>query len=269
MPYNNFVNKDQYSLARYFNKLKYETIAMHPYTATNYHRDKVYKRFGFEKLLFYNDFTYRDTVRNFVSDEAFYKEVIHQYEIRKNGDKKLFIFGITMQNHSGYQKFDGMEVSAEIGNLEGKISLDSYLSLMRISDEAIKTLIEYFEKTDEHVVILFFGDHNASFGTEINKQVYEESIDYECLAQYQTPFFIYDNKEKIDDYVDATSANFLSLELIKKSKLPYDRFHSFLKDVYDKYSAYNYHKRKERADGKLSFITFDNYMKIEEEYLKK
>ncbi|MBQ7743173.1 MAG: LTA synthase family protein [Lachnospiraceae bacterium] len=268
MPYNNFVKSDKYSLARYFKRLNYKTLAMHPYTATNYHRDEVYKRFGFDELLFYDDFTYKGTVRNFVSDEAFYKEVIYQYESRKDSDR-LFMFGITMQNHSGYQNFDDMEIEAEVSGKEGKESLDSYLSLMKISDTALKTLIDYFENEKEHVIILFFGDHNASFGTEINKMVYGDSLNYECNDQYQTPLFIYDNKIKMDSFIEATSANFLSLELLDKAKLPYDEFHKELKKVYDKYNVYNYHKRKSRVDGTLSYIPYDDYMKIEAEYLER
>lgn len=268
MPYNNFVKSDKYSLARYFKRLNYKTLAMHPYTATNYHRDEVYKRFGFDELLFYDDFTYKGTVRNFVSDEAFYKEVIYQYESRKDSDR-LFMFGITMQNHSGYQNFDGMEIEAEVSGKEGKESLDSYLSLMKISDTALKTLMDYFENEKEHVIILFFGDHNASFGTEINKMVYGDSLNYECNDQYQTPLFIYDNKVKMDSFIEATSANFLSLELLDKAKLPYDEFHKELKKVYDKYNVYNYHKRKSRVDGTLSYIPYDDYMKIEAEYLER
>lgn len=268
MPYNNFVKSDKYSLARYFKRLNYKTLAMHPYTATNYHRDEVYKRFGFDELLFYDDFTYKGTVRNFVSDEAFYKEVIYQYESRKDSDR-LFMFGITMQNHSGYQNFDGMEIEAKVSGKEGKESLDSYLSLMKISDTALKTLIDYFENEKEHVIILFFGDHNASFGTEINKMVYGDSLNYECNDQYQTPLFIYDNKVKMDSFIEATSANFLSLELLDKAKLPYDEFHKELKKVYDKYNVYNYHKRKSRVDGTLSYIPYDDYMKIEAEYLER
>lgn len=267
MPYNNFVKRDKYSIARYFKDLNYKTMAMHPYTATNYNRDKVYKRFGFDELVFYNEFKNKKCVRNYVSDESFYKEVIDRFENNKNLNKELFLFGITMQNHSGYKTFDGANVSVDLSTNSSKESIESYLSLMRISDSALKTLFDYFKNENEHVIILFFGDHNASFGNEINKLVFDNNIDYECTRQYMTPFFIYDNKKSNDRFIDGISANFLSLELLKSANLPFDALHKMLNDIYNQYPIYNYHKRKSIADNKLSKIPVDKYFMLERNYL--
>lgn len=268
MPYNNFVKRDKYSIARYFNNLGYKTVAMHPYTATNYHRDKVYKRFGFDELLFFEEFKNKQYVRNFVSDRSMYEEIIRKFRsIRANG-QKLFLFGITMQNHSGYKNFAGAEVLSHMTNYRERESVDAYLSLMKISDEAIELLINYFDSIEDHVIILFFGDHNASFGSEINKIVYEQELSYECSNAYMTPFFIYDNKNRKDEYIDAISANFLSIELLKKANLPFDILHDMLNEQYSEYSVYNYHKAMKRDDNKLYDIPYDKFMRLEKEYLK-
>ena len=268
MPYNNFVKRDKYSLARFFKNIGYKTVAMHPYTATNYHRDKVYKRFGFDELRFFDEFKNKDTVRNFVSDESFYREVIDRYNDAIKLDEKMFLFGITMQNHSGYKYFDGAEVSSELSVDADKESLDSYLSLMKISDTALKTLIDYFKSVKEHVIILFFGDHNASFGSKINELVYDDSTFYECTNAYETPFFIYDNKKSEDKYIDGVSANFLSLELLNAADLPKDNLHLLLDKVYKEKSVYNYHKMKTRDSDELYDIPHDTYFKLEREYLR-
>ena len=268
MPYNNFVKRDKYSLARYFDNLGYKTVAMHPYTATNYHRDKVYKRFGFDELIFFDEFKNKEEVRNFVSDESFYKEVIDRFEKAVRSDEKLFLFGITMQNHSGYKHFDGAEVKSDITIDGDKEALDSYLSLMKISDTALKTLIEYFEKAKEHVIILFFGDHNASFGTKINSIVYDDSIVYETTNAYETPFFIFDNKHRADGYIEGVSANFLSLELLEKAHLPKDNLHILLDNIYRENYIYNYHKMKSRKEKVLRDIPEDVYFSLERAYLK-
>ena len=267
MPYNNFVKSDKYSLARLFDNLGYKTIAMHPYTATNYHRDVVYKRFGFDELLFFDDFKNKEYVRSFVSDKSMYDEVIRRYEMVKNSNEKMFLFGITMQNHSGYSDFDGKSISTNI-KADDKESIDSYLSLMKISDNAIKTLIDYFKNESERVVILFFGDHNASFGTEINKLVYENKCEYECTNAYRTPFFICDNMSSESNYIESISANFLSIELLKKANLPMDAMHLLANKVYKEYSTYNYHKMLSKKDNKLYDIKNDLYMKLEKGYLK-
>ena len=267
MPYNNFVKRDKYSLARYFKNIGYKTEAIHPYTATNYHRDKVYKRFGFDELLFFDEFKNKSYVRNFISDEAFYRECILRFENAIKHNEKLFLFGITMQNHSGYMMFDEAKVVSNL-DFEEKESLDAYLSLMRISDDALKILFDYFGNVKEHVIILFFGDHNASFGTEINKYLYGDAANYEYTIAYKTPVFIYDNKVDYNKSMGDISANFLSIKLLNYADLPLDEFHKFLNDIYINYPVYNFHKRLSIKDGKLYDILDDNYMKLEREYLK-
>ena len=268
MPYNNFVKRDKYSIAKYFNNLGYKTIAMHPYTATNYHRDKVYKRFGFNELLFFDDFKSKEYVRNFVSDKSMYEEVIRRFKTARESSQKLFLFGITMQNHSGYKRFSGQKILSLMTNYKNREAVDSYLSLMKLSDEALEYLINYLDKVDEHVILLFFGDHNASFGTEINKLLYDDSLEYECTNAYMTPFLIYDNKNRRDRFINDISANFLSLELLKSAKLPLDIIHEMLNSIYRNYTVYNFHKAKNRRDKKLYDVPMDRFMKLEREYLK-
>lgn len=251
VPYNNFVKKNKYSLARYFHNLGYKTISAHPYTATNYHRDKVYKYFGFDERLFFKEFSNKKYVRKFVSDESMYEEVIRRYEITKNENEKMFLFGITMQNHSGYE------------------SCDEYMDLMRVSDKAIEILIDYFKKEEEQVIILFFGDHNASFGTDLNRRFFNCPMNYEFSDAYYTPFFIFDNKNNKNKYVEMTSANFLSLELLKEAGLPMDMWHNYLDEINQKYSAFNYHKCFNRNDRTINDIDFENLYTVQKVYLRK
>ena len=138
---------------------------------------------------------------------------------------------------------------------------------MKISDDSLKILFDYFKKENEQVIILFFGDHNASFGNDINKYIYDDNIEYECTRQYITPFFIYDNKNDYDKFIDGISANFLSIELLKCANLPFDSLHNIIDEIYEQYPIYNYHKRKSALDNKLSKIPIDKYIKLERDYL--
>ena len=268
MPYNSFVKREKHSLARYFNEIGYNTIAMHPYTATNYNRNKVYKYFGFNELVFIDGFKNKELVRNYISDKCMYDAVIEKYEANKSEGNKMFLFGVTMQNHSGYQKFEGASVLSHLTDYNNRASIDSYLSLMKISDEALKDLIKYFDSAADRVIILFFGDHNASFGTDLNKLLYGYEAKYEFGNEYKTPFFIYDNKNKLKKKIDNISANFLSLELLNAAGLPFDPLQKVLNDVYSKYSAYNYHMCRERNSGTVEPIGIDDYLKLEREYFK-
>lgn len=267
-PYNQ-IKSNKYTIAKFFDDNGYRTIAMHPYTATNYHRNVIYKLFGFKDLFFYDDFKHKDTVRNYVSDESMYDEVIDKYEETKKDGKKTFLFGITMQNHSGYDSFEGQEIEVT-DNFADKKSLNSYLSLLHISDKSIQKLIDYFDKENERVLICFFGDHNASFSPSINKKIYDISNYYEGKNVYETPFFIYDNKNKTDEYIKQISTNFLTIELLKRTGLELTDYYKFINGIYEKAYYMNFHKEKMRDDNLLYYINSKEkeYMSYKPEFLK-
>ena len=267
MPYR-FIKRNKYSIARYFNNLGYKTIAMHPFIETNYNRNAVYKKLGFDELIFIKEFKHKDLIRKYISDESMYDEIIYRLNDFIRNKNKMFMFGITMQNHSGYGGEYQTDFSSHLSNFKNKTDVDNYLSLLSKSDYAINKLIKYLDNIDDHVVLLFFGDHNPSFGSELNKILYDNNTEYECTNAYMTPFFIYDNKNRIDRDIDEISTNFLSLELIKHANLPLDILHKMLNDIYKDYSVYNFHKAKFRIDNKLYNITDDMFMKLEMEYLK-
>lgn len=251
-PYNQ-IKTEKYTLAKFFDDNNYRTMAMHPYIATNYHRNVIYKLFGFKEMFFYDEFKHKGTVRNYVSDDAMYDEVIDKYEETKKDNKKAFIFGITMQNHSGYDTFDGEEIEVT-DYAEDKTSINSYLSLLHISDKSIKKLIDYFDKENERVLICFFGDHNASFNPNMNKRYYDISKNYEGKNVYETPFFIYDNKNKKDENIKQISANFLGLELLKRTGLELTAYYKMIDEIYNRVYYMNFHKEKLREDNLLYYI---------------
>ena len=267
-PYNDLIKVNKYSIAKYFKNLNYDTIALHPYTKTNYNRDIVYKKFGFDKFLSIEDFNYNKRIRNFISDESMYQQVESIFENYKFNNKKLFLFGITIQNHSGYNSFDEQKVVSLNDNNE---ILNSYLSLLYISDDALKHLIEYFNNQDEHVVICFFGDHNASFGMDLNKKYYKYDKEYENSNAYKTPYFIYDNKNDLNNNnSNITSTNFLMNELLNMYNFPLDDWQEILKRIHSNIEFMNFHKCKMNNKTQLSYIneTCDEYLFYQREFFK-
>lgn len=265
MPYN-IIKHNKYSIARYFKNFQYRTIAMHPYTKSNYNRDKIYKYFGFDEFLSFDDFLNKKYVRNFVSDESMYENVIEKFKEVKKNKEKAFLFGITMQNHSGYSEFEGEKVKAVDYNSE---IINSYLSLMYISDKAIKTLIDYFDKEDERVILCFFGDHNASFESKFNKMIYDTNINYGGTNAYKTPVFIYDNRHKADIKIGNTSANFLSNDILKAANMPFDYIHEFMEELHKRVSFMNFHNSflRECSDIKTKDL-LKQYQFMNNEYLE-
>lgn len=115
--------------------------------------------FGFDKMFFKNDFDNPETIRQYISDSATYDKIIELYENKDDGP--MFVFDVTMQNHSGYKGEVQNNFAPLVTVTDGKVStgLSEYLSLVRISDLAFGELVEYFKEADEPTVILMFGDH--------------------------------------------------------------------------------------------------------------
>lgn len=225
-PFNNLIKKDTYALPRYFKSLGYNTLAFHPYTKTNYNRDKVYKYFGFDKFISFDNMLLKKNerrfIRNYLSDDSMYQEVINRYIEGTKNKKKLFLYGVTIQNHGGYDNLDEKLIHIKNKSIKDKNQVENYLTLMRHSDEAIHVLIDFINKRKERIVLLFFGDHNASFGKGTNNEVFKVPDKYQFSNAYEVPFFIYDNKKKLSSKSIMTSPNFLAKLLVETAKLPLD-----------------------------------------------
>ena len=67
-----------------------------------------------------------------------------------------------MQNHGGYTDtyygFDNTVTEDKLNNS----ALDQYLSLIKMTDEDLKNLSEYFSNVDEKTIVVFFGDHQPN-----------------------------------------------------------------------------------------------------------
>ena len=234
--YNSFIKQDQFSLARTLAAQGYEVKALHPYGPHGWNRDVVYPRMGFETFLHIdNCFEGAEKLRGFVSDRGDYQEVIRQVESKEDG-QKLFLFNITMQNHSAYKNEDfesTVDVVGFKGDNEGQA--EQYCSLLRISDEAVMELIDYFRKSDEKTLICFFGDHQPEIGDDFWEYCFGKSLDSldfsEQQLEFETTWFIWANYD-IPELEDETiSANYLSSYLLSLTGLERTGYNNFLLDM--------------------------------------
>lgn len=158
VPYQQYLKEEQPSLASHLKSLGYRTIAMHPYNSTGWDRNKVYPLLGFDEMYFIRDYSNPEKIRKYVSDRACYDKIIELYE-EKSKNEPFFIFNVTMQNHSSYsEEFDNFTPDITVTDSKSK-TLNNYLSLMKLSDEALEYLFDYFSSVDEDTIIVFFGDH--------------------------------------------------------------------------------------------------------------
>ena len=220
----------------------YTCVAMHPYYATGWSRNQVYPKIGYDEMHFIDDFDQTKILREYITDQELYDKIIERYESR-GANEKLYLMGITMQNHGGYgEPYDNFyEGCYKIGR--SYTDANQYLSLVHESDKAVKNLIEYFSKVDDPVEIVFFGDHqpslNSNFYPLLNGKGMSGLTEDELEALYTVPFFIWTNYDTPEETVDITSLNFLSTMTLERAGIELPAYNKFLADMMETVPAIN------------------------------
>ncbi len=167
IPYQQVITnkKEIPSIPTALKKEGYYTSAIHSFGRSFFKRDDVYRVLGFDK------FNAEDTMENvdidgdYISDLAMSKEIIAELEKQK---QPTFIHAVTMQNHFPFTEGRFGENLIEISGLENEESkgeLETYTEGLRRSDEALQYLIEQLDNLDRPTLLVFFGDHLPSLGT--------------------------------------------------------------------------------------------------------
>lgn len=252
IPYQQYINGDLKALPDYLKTLGYQTIATHPYNAGGWERDTVYPMLGFNESVFKDEYVNPQYVRQYISDESCVDKIIEFYE-NKETDKPLFVFNVTMQNHGGYQDQYG-NFTPDISVKDStNFSLQQYLSLVKLSDSALESLISYFKDADEKTVIVFFGDHQpsdavASTVLAKNGMSWNHLTEEQQKLRYQVPYVVWANYD-IDEETGAdTSANYLAAEVLERAGVPLDEYRSYLMHLKAEYPVISA-VRTVKADG--------------------
>lgn len=215
----------------------YKTYSMHPETKGNWYRTYVYERLGFDESFWIEDFEGAETVHYGVSDLETYRKIEKLYENREEDEN--FIFDVTVQNHGGYNYEDNCAYNVKSLNVPSE-EADSYLSLVKESDEAFAQLISYFAQEEEKVVICMFGDHQPRFGdSAFYDTLYGQTEGLTgadiLFNRYKTPFVIwanYDISEK--DSLDI-SMNYLGALLLDTIGIEGSAYFNFLLELMEDY----------------------------------
>lgn len=240
--YQQYISSTPTSIVSTLRNEGYTCVAMHPYYATGWSRDKVYPKLGYDEAYFLEDFDQTDILRKYVTDEELYEKIIERYENRKT-DEKLYLFGVTMQNHGGYTEvYDNFE-EKYYKTGRSYTDVNQYLSLVHESDEALRYLLEYFEQVDEPVEIVFFGDHqpslNSAFYQMMNGKGLSGLTEAELENLYKVPFFIWTNYESQAQEVPITSLNYLSTMALRRAGIALPAYNQFLADMMEVVPAIN------------------------------
>ena len=235
MPFRQYMEDRENAIVEVFENAGYHTVGMHPYYANGWGRSTVYPMLGFDEIYFLEDLDWGETVRRYVSDRAYVGQVIRLFE-ENAANGPLFLFGVTMQNHSGYNDPD-YPAQVHITSLASdQPDAEQYLTLVRETDEALGTLIDYFRNREEHVQIVFFGDHQPSLG----KDFYAEAGLQREIQKYLVPFVLWDNRNPAEEEIPFVSVNYLPALTLQRAGIRTPAYFRFLEKLRGTVPAMNH-----------------------------
>ncbi|WJY26213.1 LTA synthase family protein [Sporosarcina trichiuri] len=278
VPYQQYVKEDQpAAMPNYLKGLGYNTLAIHPYAKWFWNRETVYQHFGFDEFL--DDKSFKDPIYKgpFISDEQVTKTIIERTE---QSDDPMFIYAVTMQNHTGYaeDKYDKFDVKTTVP--EGiddvyNILLRSYTQGVYDADKALEELLEHFKDSDEPTVVAFFGDHLPAIGQDYRLYKVADFVprgagesqwgleDFEKTRS--TPLLLWNNFDAPIPDIDHLSPNQLGPAVFDMAGIRKPLYYGLLEQFRDKLPAFT-RELKIDADGGLHRDTPDKAKKLSKEY---
>jgi len=235
IPYQQYIKSDVPSLASHLKEYGYTTIGMHPYNSSGWERDEVYPLLGLDTNYFIRDFKDPEIIRKYVSDKADYEKIIELFEAKEEG-KPLFLFNVTMQNHSSYtEAFDNFTPDISVNGADSE-ALNNYLSLIHLSDQALEYLLSYFARVNEPTLVVFFGDHQPTNSVvrpiwKLNGKSDSTLTEEENARRYQVPYIIWANYPMESVHGEDTSVNFLASKVLDAAGIPHSPYNAYLSEL--------------------------------------
>jgi len=240
VPYQQYIRGETRTLAWEMRANGYKTMATHPYYEKGWSRNRVYPYFGFEESTFIDAYNAEYPVRNYISDRDMFAHILNILE-KNEEEKPLFLFGVTMQNHGGYD-YRGEDFTESIELLDGEYPLaQQYVNLLRETDSAVEYLLTALSKREKKTVVLLFGDHFPKLETEFYEALSggtRDTLDAQMRA-YSVPFLLWANFDIEEKTIPKTSLNFLSGHLLETAGLPLSPYQRFLSQTEEKVPAMN------------------------------
>ena len=118
--------------------------------------------------------------------------------------------------------------------------LSQYLSLVRLSDQALEKLISYFEETDEKTIVVFFGDHQpndtvAAPILNLNGMTTKTLTEDQLKLRYEVPYVIWANYDIDAESGKDTSANYLAADVLHYAGISENAYGSYLLELQQNY----------------------------------
>ncbi len=156
-----FIRRPCASLAGWFRRAAYRTLAIHPYFADFFGRERVFPLMHFERFLDIRHFAAAPRAGPYVADAAVADAIID--ELESAGDEPAFVMAMTMENH-GPLHLERVEAGESaryhtLGDGAPWDDLTAYLRHLANADAMIGRLTEYLAKRQRKAILCFYGDH--------------------------------------------------------------------------------------------------------------
>ncbi|WP_415868269.1 LTA synthase family protein [Burkholderia ubonensis] len=159
------------SIARWFRRAGYLTVAIHPYHADFFGRNRVFPLLGFDRFYDIGHFDRAACVGAYVADSAVADAIIDELEAARGVPR--FIFAMTMENH-GPLHLESVQPGESLGlHTLGERAdwrdLTAYLRHVANADAMIGRLLGYLRERRRDTVVCFYGDHVPALGHVFDK----------------------------------------------------------------------------------------------------
>lgn len=244
------------SLAWLLKENQYKTIGIHPYDKEYFNRNVVYPRMGIDQFISMENFSNPTRYGSWITDKDSFNMILKV--LKKEVDKKKFIFNVTVQNHAPFcskgpeSKFVKV-TSKSFVNEEERLSMQNYVTGLWYTDDALNRFLTEISKRKKRTIVVFYGDHqppkyHKSFK---NMNFFNEN------GYYTTHYFIYDNKNLItqqEKNISLTQMRFEIESLLEiNGETPLKTYEQTMGyDSYDKFVLKDMRALYAEENGKLS-----------------
>ena len=269
--YQQYVKKDTPSLASVFENMGYYPFALHTYLGWYWNRETVYELLGFNDFISSEDLPEAPIKGQYIGDETITNEIIGKIEEK---EEPVFVYAVTMQNHSPYISNLYEENAIQVENDFSQSTIDmieTYATGISDSDYELSRMLKYFNNSEEPTLIVMFGDHLPSLGTEM--AVYNETgflnsensyLENQSLTK-QTPLVFWKNFGDQVSNPEVLSPAFLSPIIFENAGLEMPKYYQFLKSFSTELPGYT-SSVKVDSNGELYGDTPEELLDLEAMY---
>lgn len=217
------------SIARELRSNGYRTLAIHPNGGAFWNRNHAFRALGFDRFLDADAFGGAERYGWYVSDASLVDRIIAEM---RDDDQPQMIMAISIQNHGPYESVplpEAVDARFLQTSLDAPAAhaLETYMTLVRASDQAFARLLEFVETRQRDTILLVYGDHLPALNPVYAQLGFRDERRPE---EQPVPWLLVDNRSR-ESRVQNGPAWLLPTLLIEKTRLATSQYFSVLTDL--------------------------------------